>query len=176
MGKLFSPRFLSREGRILPGQRRIVNVPAPAAGADWAVVVPGGRNWRIAMGTAQISTSATVTNRAPLALVTDGTETLWEYGNGAELPASQTALVSLASTPPPVGFAAQVLSVLAPFPDAWIPGGFTLGTVTLNLQAGDQWSKISLYVEEYWYDDKGLSDERFAEDQIIMAAAQQAGV
>lgn len=154
------PLMLAREGIILPGQRRVVQVPTPAAGLDWSVTVPGGRQWRIDAARALFATSSGVAPRIPRFLLSDGSTVYWENGPIATLPASATFHFGLTAGGPQATAGTGSVNQHLTLPDLWLPGGHQFQTQTSSIDVADQWSGIALLVSEYWYDDIGLSELR----------------
>lgn len=161
------PLFLTNDGKIDHGVRRPVAVPAPAAGADWSVKVPGGRLWRLLGGQALFTASAAVANRLLGVQVT---------ASGALVQANQsTFAVVAAATPTAVYQSGTALSpanadgTLVPvtFIPQWLEGGDQIGSLTGAIQAGDQYSAITLVIEELWYSNGDLNDEEELAEQLL---------
>ena len=183
-GDSVSPaRFLTRTGDILPGVRRVVQVPSPAPGADWSITVPGGVQWNILALTSTLTTSATVANRLPgLTVAIDGVTT-WHVQSNANLVASSSVTVNSFSGiqyPFYGGAGTYMLETLPPGP---YPAATEIGSSTTAISAADQWSGVALYIEEYYFTDNVLTErvvqwEAFerAERQAVVAAMQAAGL
>lgn len=128
---------------------RLLQVPAPAAGADWTFTLPAAGYWRIRSVFATLTASATVANRQPGLAITDGT-VLWHRARpGAVLIANGVADV-LAM--PGLGFQTQGATqgtFTLPIPDVVMPPGFVISSVSTALQAGDQYSSIVIAAEEH---------------------------
>lgn len=171
MPDAYVPRFFSREGHALPGEKRIVTVANPAAAAELAVTVPGGRQWRIQAGRLQLVASATVANRFPVLTLSDGTTVFWQASLSAAITAGQTVQLSFSPQQgqggPAPGTGVQGLSI----PDLYLPPGTVLATVTAGLSAGDQYSGLALLVEELWLDDQELS--KLHEQELAAAGIEQ---
>lgn len=135
------------DGRGFTQFQQIAN---PAAGADFTSTVGGGfrRIYRCIGG--QLVTSAAVATRQVALKITDGTHTVVLNDALASQVASLTYFYTFYSG----SFAALATGTHIPCP---IPGefqfqnGWTIGTQTANLQAGDQWSAIWMHTEE-WVD------------------------
>jgi len=128
---------------------RIVNqVASPAAGSDWSVAVPAGRIWRITSIVAKLVTSATVATRNPYLVVSDGTTNAVRVLPYASQAASLTGLYSWLTecSSTVVGNDQQ-----NDIPELTLTAGWTIGTLTSGLAAGDQWSDIALFVLETLY-------------------------
>lgn len=153
----YLPRFLSRDGLILPGEKRVIQVGQPAAGAEWSVTVPGGRQWFIIGGLAILTTSAVVANRRPGFQASDGTTTYLQAVGLVQVAASQFARLGYGPhlTASVQGAADAVENIVTPY--GWLPPGSVLQSLTLNLSAGDQYSAVALFVEECWLDDQEIT-------------------
>lgn len=152
------PFFLAREGMYLPGEVRAIPVPEPAAGAEWTVNVPGGRQWRVLGGTFKLTTSATVDTRTPAVVYSLGGARFFaaEFSTGQAAGVTDTYVMQQLEQ----GESAQVAGGLnlIDVPKLWWPGGTIIESSTDLVQAGDQYSDISLYVEEVWFANSDLRD------------------
>lgn len=177
MGTIQSARFLSHTGHILPGVRRALRVPTPAAGTDWSVTVPAGVQWNVRAGVGTLTTAAVAGSRYAGASVTvDGVAT-WQ----ANLPAGQAEslayVYTLAATVSAAVTTVAASGLIVPLPNLWLPEGTAIGSSTIGLLAGDQWSAIALTVEEVYVTNSQLSElERASEAETLklertMAAA-----
>lgn len=128
---------------------KTVAVANPAAGADWSVQVPAGVTWEVQAVYGQLATSAVVANRFPVLVITDAASNPLVNANpgGGGQTATQTHKYTWAID------AASNQNTSAnpstPIPDVVLPAGATIASSTLNLDAADQWSAVSLYVVEY---------------------------
>jgi hypothetical protein len=120
----------------------------PAAGADWSTQVPPGRAWRILSICAQFVTSSTAATRSPELRYSQGANTFCSLGAAAGTVASQTAIYTWAALGTSTSALVTRVTVTEGVPNIWLLQGTTIGTTTVNLQAGDQWSAIWLYVDE----------------------------
>lgn len=161
------PRFLSNDSKAMRGVRRPMPVPSPAAGAEWSVKVPGGRMWRILGGQALFTASAAVANRLLGLQVT---------ASGALVYVNQsTFAVVAAATPFAVYQPGTALSpavedgtaVPIPFVPQWLEQGDTFGSLTGALQAADQYSAITLVIEELWFTNQDLNDWELAAEHLV---------
>jgi len=132
-----------------------VTLVNPAAGADWAFVVPSDRIWVPQALSARLVSSAAAGNRTPLLEVRDAAATLVAIfepkssdSTGAFQPVSRTfdwswgrLLGGAAIHNTGDGISSQAL------PDLVLPPGFRLTMRTLALAAGDQWSNIIMLVQ-----------------------------
>ena len=127
-------------------RRRVIQVPSPAAGADWSVQVPGGERWSIRSLVAQLQTSAVVANRGARVEVSDGNVRVASY-QAAQVQAASVVARHTLVPGGPAGANAQSQASQWPGPDPFIlPPGWVLSTSTVNLDVGDQWSQIALHV------------------------------
>lgn len=146
-------------GRIVSpteGQGLVSNVvvASPAAGADWSVTVPTNARWRLRSWFATLLTSATVVNRQLATLISAAGADSWYASAAINAVASTNNLVSAGGIAPYTAIQPNVIPIALP-PDLLLSGnvtfGQTIGSASINLQVGDQWSNIRLLVEE-WLD------------------------
>lgn len=122
-----------------------------AAGSDVVFTVPNGVMWDVKFTLGTLTASAGAANRLIGFFVKDQGGTLvYQYQCTSALTAGLNATICFSEDCTVVPTAiATTNSLLFPQPKAWIPPGWTFGTTTLNLQAGDQWSAVSCYVQEW---------------------------
>ena len=133
---------LGPEGVIL-----IVTTEAdPAAGAEVSVTVPGRAVWELISFRSTLVTDATVTGREPHLILGDGETTFIEVDNAFTVSASTTRRLHwFQGSDTNSGFDMDQ----APMPDhVLLLPGWTVGTITPNLQAGDNYGAPVLYVRE----------------------------
>jgi hypothetical protein len=125
---------------------RLVEVrPDPAAGADWTFTVPAGKVWEVISAFAVLVTDATVANRAARLVVGDGVATFLSIAPAGVQAASLTYRYAWVA----VGVAYQTANgQVAALPRLVLEPGWTLGTSTEGLVAGDNWGVPSLLVLE----------------------------
>lgn len=157
MGDIQPARFLSHTGQIKPGVRRIVQVQAPAAGADWAVTVPGGVQWRILSGMATLTTSVVAGNRAAHSRVIVDGIIVWDAAFSAASGPSETDAYPIV-----IGGADEQVYVTNGlvslwYQDSFYPQGAVIGTHTSSIDVADQWSGVVLWIEEYYFTNPQLS-------------------
>lgn len=146
----FPPRVLESQnsGR---GRMRSITGSDPAAGAEISEAVPTNALWKVHGLLATLVTDATVTNRSPHLQFTDGTTACWRGSSAGNQAASGNAVWNFG-----VGLNADQISTIAQpgqiSPDIYLPEGFTVETITGNLQAGDNWGAPQLLVEEWIVD------------------------
>ncbi len=127
---------------------RSIIVPDPAAGTDWVTTIPTGQIWRIQALQARLVTSAVVATRFPSLHVDDGAAQYWSIQTQANQAASLTRFYSFA----PIGALGPVSTAYGSgdlLPNRLImPAGHRIGPLTSGVQAGDQWSQITLLIED----------------------------
>lgn len=112
----------------------------PAAGADWSNAPGAGKACLSIVAT--LTTSATVANRVPQLVIKSGANII-----AASPPApAQAAGAAVQYEWSQVAFLSGATGALVMMPMPLIPlgAGWTIGTSTAALQAGDQWSAINL--------------------------------
>lgn len=122
----------------------------PAVGADISFANLANARVRVVGMIATLTTSATVANRLVQLVTNDGTRNAQPALAAAVQAASlaiQYLFTPVGSSIAPVGTIAQ-LSI--PTPMTLMPS-WLLNTLTQNIQAGDQWSAITLALEK-WFD------------------------
>jgi hypothetical protein len=146
-------------GRILapsegPGYVYGVTISQPAAGSDWSVSVPVNARWRLRAWGAIFTTSAVVANRIVGATISGSAGNFWRASAVANAVASNPYRVTAGGIVAYVGLDTLTLTLPLP-PDMMLAGpvaiGHQFGSVTVNIQAADQWSNINALVEE-WID------------------------
>lgn len=140
-----APPVKSIDGRALAN---VVNVTAPAAGADFVVTVPAGVNWLLRSVRVQLVTSVAVANRFPTLRLDDGAGHIFaDLPAGAAIAASLTNQITWAN-----GLTNAVVNTanIGGLPtECRLPGGFRILTVTANIQAADQYSAMALELETF---------------------------
>jgi hypothetical protein len=166
-------RFLTTEARILPGVRKVITVPAPAATAEWSVTVPGGEQWRILGGqAAYVAVGGGGTRYTGIVSKILGV-TVWQVVGTAEIAGSETISIiySQAIFPfdtPTYTYYGTIQA--APF---WHGSGDTIGSITADMQADDQYTNVSLVVESCYVTNPQLSDIEEAREREIAREWQQ---
>lgn len=142
------PGTPAREITDGPGIIRSVTGSTPGIGNEISETVTTQRRWNLLAFRATLTTSATVANRSPVLLFTDGALTFFRGQCYFTQTASVGAFYSAAQNPPgatPTN-GDQVLTTMLPMP---LKAGFKIQTNTLGLQAGDQWSAPQYLVQEW---------------------------
>jgi hypothetical protein len=138
----------TRPGHYAVADYRVVQIPNPAAGADWLATVPATARWRIACLQAQLVTSAVVANRVPHLVITDGQgHSVYNFPAPSNQIASTTVQYSAGTTIVTTQFDNASVLVM-PYPVKLLQT-WTIGTVTTAKDVGDQWSNIFLYIKEW---------------------------
>jgi hypothetical protein len=142
---------LGRSVYELLRQRLVKEVPvaSPAAGAEWSTVVPAGTTWELLSVQETLATSAVVANRVASVQVPDASaaRVLRIAGGGLDA-ASLTTMETFAAG---LGTTENVSHHQAPLPapPAILPGGWQVGSLTTNIDVGDQYSAILVVVREW---------------------------
>lgn len=130
------------------GMLRAFNLGNPVAGADFGMQVQVGRRWEVHAINATLQTSATAANRQPVFQITDGAgHVMHNTQFSGTQAASLTYQYSAAEGDP--------IALNAPFEMGPLPHtcllfqGWTISSLTANIQAGDQWSAIWALVQEW---------------------------
>jgi hypothetical protein len=137
-----------RPGHYLVGEQVVRVAAAPAAGVDVKATVPQVGRWKVYGLLASLTTSATVANRIPHLIITDGPpgDTVYNVPSGNNQVATTT--VKYAGGPGPVAVTNDNTNVLVLPVEITLLGNWTIGFQTTALQAGDQWTALTLLVYE----------------------------
>lgn len=132
-----------------PGFQHLVTGAVPAAGAEASVVQPARAVWAPLSAFATIADDPTGTNRVPSLVIKDGAGgTLVRIGTG-NCGGSQTVSNTWARG---VTASSSQLAFVQCLPaELMLRDGATLTTLTIALQAADQWTALAAYVTE-WLD------------------------
>lgn len=123
----------------------------PAPGAETIITVPTSARWRVVSGHLALTTSAAAGQRTPDITFTQNGGAGWlSYASAGIGPSTGPLGFNFA---PGVPLVQDVhLNFLVPIPfNLMLRGGDTVGTTQSNLQAGDQFTAVTLSVEE-WID------------------------
>lgn len=128
----------------------------PGAGVDWTFNVPAGKRWRLHGGLITLTTSAAVANRLVRFRFYDGASHYFRASGNFQQAASIVCdYVLAAGLPPgvvtPVGSNPMQVNIPVPvgMEIAATPGVSRIVSVTDNIQAADQWTAQTLWVEEW---------------------------
>jgi hypothetical protein len=145
LGYPWSPLVSPLDGR---GRVRSFAVVNPAAGADWSQVVPAGVQWIIRGVVATLTTAVAVATRQAALEISDATPSV--------VLVSTPGLTQIASLVDVYSWfngaitAAAGPQIAGGLPNEFrLPAGWKFGTVTANIAAADQWSSITVAVEEF---------------------------
>jgi hypothetical protein len=142
------PEKGTRRGHYALAEYRVLPLPQPAAAADWVATVPATVRWRVQCLQAQLTTSAAIANRVPHLQITDGQgHSMYNFPSPNNQTASSVEQYSAGTTVVTTTFDNANVLVL-PYPMKLLPG-WTIGTLTTALAAGDQWANIVLHVKEW---------------------------
>lgn len=123
---------------------------APAAGKEVSFTVPNGVVWRVVSMTAKLTTSSTIANRYVGFQVKqqDGTA-VYQFQSTSALAASDSLTVTFSEDISTLTTVATTDVLLLPKPSVWFPPGWSFGTLTGNIQTGDAYSDVALWVHEW---------------------------
>lgn len=127
-------------------RRRTVQVPAPAAGVDWAAQIPVAEAWDIQGMRATFTTSAVVATREVALQVVMAGVVRAVFKSSRQQTAGLVADYGLV-TGGPAPLDATLTTGVIGVPDPFIlEPGSVLQTATAAIQAGDTWTNIALDV------------------------------
>ncbi len=140
--RLFTPGIFE-----IRGFREVERLPNPAPGDEIRRVIEGGVLRRLLSLHATFTTSAAVGNRIIHLRVEDNDgRALWEFVNGAAIPASTTVrLAALPGIDPQTSAMDGVVFMRSP--DFVLMAGERLVTATTGIAAGDAYTNISIVWE-----------------------------
>lgn len=122
-----------------PGPMLDVSNAAPAAGADWTYTVPAGQSLVVETLQFSLVTGVTVANRTVQVIIDDGANELWRWVSPTVQAASTT--VEYVGAQSSVEYGAVRNGVEAfELPNLILGPGYRVRTVTVNIQATDQYS------------------------------------
>lgn len=132
-----------------PGFITTLQIPNPAAGAEFTLTTSAGLRQKLRCGACTFQTSAVVNNRQPRFLIRDaGGHSVWETGINADVIASTTTVIGIGNQG--VTNATEKAVSFWPLPgDIVIGGSFTLLSSTNRLDVADQYSSIWFLVEQW---------------------------
>jgi hypothetical protein len=81
-------------------------------------------------------------------LASNGSNAIFLFACTVTQAAATAITYNFADVPQQMGTAGNQLMVAAPS-DLYLPAGYTLQTLTVNIQAGDQWGPLYYEVEEW---------------------------
>jgi len=141
------PRLFGQGYREIVGVPKVVQIAQPPPGTDWVYAHSGPSFFVLRSVFGILTTSAAAANRAPaLLLIYSGIQIaafgapIFEVASGVY----QNTWIAGA------GASSGNTVVMMPLPDNCIvKDAMKLVSATINIQGGDQWSAIALYVEEF---------------------------
>jgi hypothetical protein len=124
---------------------------SPAAGADISLSVPNGVLWDVNSLTGLFTASAGAANRlVGFQIKNPDGQVVYRYQFATALVATNTCTFTFsedyAAAPMAQG---NGLFVLGPQPKGLLLPGWTFGTVTSAIDAADQWSGVTVWIEEW---------------------------
>lgn len=137
-------RYLARTGGETPVTFEIRQPTVPAAGAEWSQTVPPGEIWLIHAVHAILTASAVVATRFPTLVVDDQTTRSGRYSAGAGVTAGQAIEMTwdqVGAFNSPASSTVFMANIPA---DLILQSGWRLRSLTSAIDAGDQWSSISV--------------------------------
>lgn len=135
------------------GQRALIAGTAPAAGASFSLALDPRYVWRLMSVYAEITTDANVANREVVLQYLDGNGKVFDNMGGAvTFPASSTAIPYTFSSEQTVAEWTVNSGVIVPLHAVFLPGGYVVKLLVVNVQATDQLANIRLYAERFYTD------------------------
>lgn len=140
--------FAGTPASRLQGQPRDLLVASPAAGKDLSILLPSGYRYRLLSLVATFTAAAAVFTRQPSLVVTDG-DGLVRYRTPwpGSLKTGATGVYCAGQGASAIGEETAAAFSIEP-PAFLIPAGWSIGTLTHELQATDQWSGVRVFWEE----------------------------
>lgn len=128
---------------------RAITGTTPAAGNDLLETVPAGARWELLALRALLSTSGVAGTRSIVGQFTSGgklvAEAISQYGTAPAAFASETFAANVVSAQ-----STNLVRRMDPIPSPLILGaGSTIATLTLGIDAADQWTQPALLVREW---------------------------
>lgn len=133
-----------------PGDQVRITVAQPAAGAEWSYVTT---TWtRFITARATLTTSAVVANRKPRYRVRDGGGVeLVRTSETVAIPANTVLPILYSLDAPNASFTGDTSGIVIISPSLWLPPGYTIGSITDLIDAGDQYSAVELIAQQLPY-------------------------
>jgi len=143
---------VSNQNDIIPGRGFFVTRTGtinPAAGNDLSDLVPGNRLWHVLSLWVELVTDSTVTTRTMSVQFSTAGSAEWSATSSITQTASLTRRYMLNIRGAPVTTSYSIVNEVNLPSDIWLPGGSTIATIVNNLQAGDNISNFTIFVEEF---------------------------
>jgi hypothetical protein len=127
----------------------IITTPAnPAPGAELVITVPANRIWRLVAVSALFTASIAVATRIATWQITDGTNLAWYID--ANVPKTATQAGTFAMADMAFRGATNAFGSIVPCPNfTYLRSGWVVKTYTANIDAADQWSNATLWVNSW---------------------------
>jgi hypothetical protein len=129
------------------GKIKEVTITNPTAGSDFIIPVPAYQVWRIHNIVALLTTSAVVNTRYPLFIIDDGANMVYDMFLGT-IAAGQSIQLNIGEFPLSMWTVGLTGIVPLPTPSP-IAEGWRIRSSTVNLDAGDTWTNIKLWISEW---------------------------
>jgi len=129
--------------------QRVITLPAPNAGSDWSITVPGGYLWRIISLYTSFATSSQTADRQPSLRIYAGATLIGEVKLCVSLSASASATFLVTPTSSPAYVVVDTLYRTGIPRNILLSAGYQLASSTANIQTSDQWGNIVLVIHEY---------------------------
>lgn len=130
------------------GLTAATTVSNPAAGADWTYTVPAGLQQTLISVRAVLTTSATVANRFPVLRITSPTGQILADVSALAAQTAGTTITYVWMAGAPANNVNNVQQMALPS-GLRLLGGSTIQTITSGIQAGDQWSAITITYTQF---------------------------
>jgi len=137
-----------RRGHSTIAEYRSLQSKKPPAGQDISMVVPATSRWKLKCLSALLTTDAVVANRVFNLVIQDPNNNIVFY---AVSPVNQVAgtVIGYSAASGLTAYAfGTVIVVPLPLDTVLLPG-WSIATVTVGLDAGDQWAPMNLLVKEH---------------------------
>jgi hypothetical protein len=128
---------------------RVFRAVDPAVATDWTVSVPGSATWRVYGVRFDLVADANVANRTAQLVADDQTSEIYRIAFDATVTAGLTARFSAYAGGTRNALLNGAANVGLPTDGLVLLPGYRLRLVSAGLQAGDQYSAVSLQVQEY---------------------------
>ena len=153
-------------GDLSPVVRKTIVVPPPAAAAEFTTTVPGDQVWNVLAVRCTFTTSAVVGARQPAIQIGDGVQQVLSATLGPSIAASIGVRISYVP-----GMANPTTNLVpdnaVPLPPVLVLGpGFVISSLTGTIQAGDQYSGITVWIEQQLSGVTALSLARQAAEDV----------
>lgn len=130
--------------------------------------------WHVLFGRATFVASAAVANRLlGTSVKINGTE-VWRVVLANNVTAGQTVQVTYTGQTENIAGLDPALFAAVPMPDLWLEPGDTIGSVTSAVDVADQYSALTLFVEESWIVNADIRDHLLEEEQELHRLATAA--